>query len=426
MKNTISSLFDKENKISLTSENLLKVVEATKRAGLLIGLFEVKSGDVLFDDFPSFLFTKKDDNFVRIKEIPAYEPGQGYFFLSPYLCNLWISLYRKDNLKDASPIYLIFSYHDEDFSKLEKAMERVLNLARSRNRKVIYLDELGLIPYETVRNIMEVEKIPEEEAFLKAKRMLAEELEGIEKGIPIYDSLDTYTKIYNFLAQNKIKSVMEDLGYQNWKNIISFDEQKFFDISFAHFVLNDISNYLRTIKIYRDNYGRYNIKDRDTNFTNQILRLKNDFPDAILFTIRGLSHIGLSEELTKQGINVEMVIIGEGILENNIIYQSMLHIYEDLNVKLPDEEEIYLKIIPQEYLRLYFTEVQHNSTAQATREANRLIYKLSKDDCFTLSRELKDVLYTGRFKNDLEGLYRFFYEWIQKRVSEKQTIPSPP
>ncbi|MCM8784596.1 MAG: hypothetical protein NC818_07555 [Candidatus Omnitrophica bacterium] len=305
-------------------------------------------------------------------------------------------------------------------------MERVLNLARSRNRKVIYLDELGLIPYETVRNIMEVEKISEEEAFLKAKRMLAEELEGIEKGIPIYDSLDTYTKIYNFLAQNKIKSVMEDLGYQNWKNIISFDEQKFFDISFAHFVLNDISNYLRTIKIYRDNYGRYNIKDRDTNFTNQILRLKNDFPDAILFTIRGLSHIGLSEELTKQGINVEMVIIGEGILENNIIYQSMLHIYEDLNVKLPDEEEIYLKIIPQEYLRLYFTEVQHNSTAQATREANRLIYKLSKDDCFTLSRELKDVLYTGRFKNDLEGLYRFFYEWIQKRVSEKQTIPSPP
>jgi len=335
------------------------------------------------------------------------------FIIAPIPTNVWC-----DKGKGDTNFYIIYAYHDDEFERWEKTLNYIFNEIEKKNKKIAYIDELGLIPYESVEHTMRFKNISEEEAFQEIKKTLEEEIKNIKTGVAIYDSNSTYNKLYTLLARNKVECYMEDLTYDNWKEIVNFDALEVNKLARLYFLNGDIGNYVMYKKIYIDTFWKLNVKQRDEHFAEQLEYLIKNNPDKIFFTIRGIGHLGLEEKLINRGINTRYIILGNDDLEKSLINQQIIQVCRNLDVEIPPDEELKLILGGEfeEFIRAYLMLCGRN-ILQAIAETKTLLSNLSKEKIRELFNEVKKKVSENKGKiTDQKELYKLIYSIIEAEV----------
>jgi hypothetical protein len=328
-------------------------------------------------------------NWRSLSYVEFFQNWDNNEIISPFICNVWYECKSVGNA--TGTIKIIYSYHDVESEKLLKAVETILGEAKEK--PPFYVDELGLIPYETIKNYMELYKLDEKQAFEKCKEMLKGEVENVGEGISIYDPNSTYNALYRFLADHKVKSTMEDLKYENWKEIVKFDALGTNILAQEYFLRGEVDNYIKFKKLYCFGFWEFNVKRRDQNFLEQLINLIKTYPDYTIFTVRGIGHFGLEEKLAKNGVNVQFILLGDGQLEENLINQQIMQVYFNHHIKL-SKENIFRMILEsqiEELLRLYFYR-KGQVTSTATKACKTLLRSLRNEDIFEIFREVKEKI----------------------------------
>jgi len=382
----------------------------TKTGGILTFVKKSKNGKlVIYQGSSKKLVSKKE--FLQI--------WKGERVISPFVCNLWYIC--SSRIDTCGEISIIYSYHDVTPQELTGAVKAILEKAEVENKKVLYVDELGLIPYSTIRNYMEIYNYDEKQAFEKCKKMLKAEVKNIEKGITIYDPNPTYSSLYKYLAENKIKSVLEDLDYDNWKGIVRFDTLNTDILAQEYFLRGNINEYMKFKKLYCFGFWEYNVKRRDRNFVEQLKRLISLYPDYKIFTIRGIGHFGLEEKLAQEGINIKFILLGDGLLEENLINQQVLQVDFNHHVHLP-EENIFRMLLEseiEELLRVYFYKKTKNALL-ATQQVRDVLGLMTNEDIFRIFTKVKEKVDRNFSSGELpELIYNLVQEAIKKGKSNK-------
>lgn len=376
---------------------------------------DVSSNMVEFYDSNNKLFTLPKQNFL--------EEWDG-IVIAQFPIGIWLTSVGKGfPHKEAIRFYIIYAYHDEDFARIKSAIDMIFEESKKQGKKIIYVDELGLIPFETIRTYSKTNNIPEKEAFEAIKKTLSRELEGVERGIPIYDSLWTYNNLYQYLANKKVKCVMEDLDYLNWQDIVVFDYLGYDKIASFFYTNGNIYSYANYMKKYCESFWKFNISLRDENFSNQVSNLLKENPDCLIFTIRGLGHLGLEEKLTHRGIMSNFIIIGDGKLEDNLTNQHLLRVYYNLGVKTDKiENRLFLTAFIQENLWNYFRSIENLPSRISILKTNALLRKISNEDVEEFSKfwpeYLSEYVQTKEIKN-AEDIFSFVYHLVKKKVENK-------
>jgi hypothetical protein len=265
---------------------------------------------------------------------------------------------------------------------------------------------------------MKIYNLDEKQAFEKCKRMLEKEVEGLGKGIAIYDPSPTYNSLYKFLAKNKVKSTMEDLKYDNWKEIVKFDALSTDILAQRYFLNGDVSNYMKFKKLYCFGFWEFNVKRRDRNFVKQLVDLIKTHSDYAIFTIRGIGHFGLEEKLAKRGVKVQFILLGNELLEENLINQQIMQVYFNHHISL-SQDNIFRMILEaqvEEILRLYFYKDTKN-TLIATQKARELLTLLDNEALFKIFTGIRDVLEKNP-KYPEDKIPELVYNLTQKIISK--------
>ncbi len=368
--NKFISLYYADNKIHKIGEKisvgsfkgeLFEIVRLLRDNGIFAGCYKIKKEDLEKLPLP-FLIFLSDGEIILVKDLRAgkfiyidkdlqEKTNNSHQILSRFTgvviseppLNVWLQPKIAESTK--GKFYIIFTYHDEDFNLVKRPLEFILNEIKKENKKPLYIDELGLIPEKAIETKSKIEKVTPETAFQRAKEMLRKDIAMIEKGIAPYDSNPMYYSLYRYLVEKRVKSVIEDLRYSNWRKITYFDNLNLNLDAQKNFMNGDIWGCLDYLIKYAKGFWLYNIKIRDGNLISQIENLFENYPGHSLFTIRGLAHLGLEEALAEKGYEVEFFIIGEGDVRKNLIAQQLLQVYTNYGVKMeyPKVCELLLK-----------------------------------------------------------------------------------
>ncbi len=418
-----------------------KVLSAARKEGIFLLAFklipELNSLVSLQACAQPFIAYLKEDGYCLVKEVGEGEKGifaryinpkgseitaSGYDFVNKWnghifslpLVNILAERIRSEESK-AGRFIAVYSYHKEDFGKLKQLLEDMRKKAESSGKIFIYIDELGLIPPESVKKTKNSMKLDEKEAFERARKSLAEEIEGFERGVSTYDENPFYQAQYSYLAKNKIKSYMEDLDYENWKRIVAFDNLNIHDKATRAFCLGDTKTYVKKLKEYTKGFWLYNVKERDENFRKQITKISRDYPGSIIFSLRGIGHYGLEEKLDLEGFSIETYVIADGDFSENLVSDQMSQVMFSNGVNIaPYEESLhYLRSFPEECIRSYL-EKDIKSLTLSTRLAKKIIYRMTEQNIKRLSRDISFAFAKGKISKP-EDIWSYVYNWADTR-----------
>ncbi|MCM8798732.1 MAG: hypothetical protein NC821_04645 [Candidatus Omnitrophica bacterium] len=430
---------------------LSRILSAAREQGLFLLGFklnpDLKNLNLLRSQNKPFIAYFKDEGYILIEKIIPQPEGlilhgrrasgetlilkgedflkawNGHIFSFPLVNVLAERIKYPDN--PLGRFICIYSYHREDFEKMKVILDTLREEATRLQKRLIYIDELGLIPPETVKQTMEGSKLTEKEAFENAKRSLGAEIEGFEKGISTYDENPFYQAQYAYLANYRIKSYMEDLDYENWKRIVAFDELNLHNEAIRAFCMGDVKTYLEKLREYVQGFWIYNVKERDENFRRQIKKIAEETPGAIIFTLRGIGHYGTEEPLDLAGFTIETLAIAEGDFEENLISDQMSQVMLSNGVYIPSEELnlLYLRSFPEECIRVYLQK-EVEDLASATRMAKKIVDRINEEEIKRLSRDISYAFAKGKI-NNADQVWEYVFNWAKERgkiVSE--AIPS--
>lgn len=328
-----------------------------------------------------------------------------------------------------SKFVAVYSYHTgENFKKLKKFLDRLRVQTKEENKKLIYMDELGLIPSESVEKKMEEKHISRKKAFLKIKDAIEQEDKMIEEGVPIHLPNPFYNNLFSYLARHKVKSIIEDLDYNLWKKIIAFDNLKLHDKATSFFFTADIQEYIDTMREYTKGFWEYNVLKRDKKYRKQIKQIMNKYPKALIFTLRGIGHYGMEENIETDDFSVETYIFAKGKFRENLVSSQYLHVLWTNGVMVEEDKEnkMFLKSFPQEALRIYLKN-RGIKISKATRIAVNLTESLSMKEILKLSSAIRKRAIWRKFEN-ANDIWKFVYKWMKERrkipvdISEKITL----
>ncbi|MCX5657840.1 MAG: hypothetical protein NTZ48_06425, partial [Candidatus Omnitrophica bacterium] len=347
---------------------------------------------------------------------PGYDfinKWNGHIFSLP-LVNILAERTRSEESKSGRFI-AVYSYHKEDFGKLKQLLEDMRKETEGAGRIFVYIDELGLIPAESVKKMGNSMKLSEKEAFERAKKSLAAEIEGFERGISTYDENPFYQAQYSYLAKNKVKSCMEDLDYENWKRIVAFDNLNIHDKATRAFCLGDTKTYIKKLEEYTNGFWLYNVKERDENFRKQITKIARDYPESVIFSLRGIGHYGLEEKLDLKGFSIETYVIAEGDFNENLVSDQMSQVMfsNGVNVAPKEDNLLYLRSFPEECIRSYL-EKDVKSLTLSTRLAKKIIDRMTEGDIKRLSRDISFAFAKGKISKP-EDIWNYVYKWADIR-----------
>lgn len=421
--------------VKLLSEDLIVIiVKAIKNQGILVSSYRLSKEElprlnsinepiILFlENKGLFLLKNISSNLISYVDHHGkiitqdlnnfFNKWKGCFISQP-LVNFEMELYPSKSKND---FYIIYCYHKEKFQEVRPLLDKLIRLSKKENKKLIYIDELGLIPKQTIEHRMKWAKLSEREAFERVKREIMKENELIEKGISIYEpNYPFYNELYKYLAKYHVKSIMEDLQYENWKEIVQFDDLKLNKKAIKYFCLGNVFRAVDTMYKYLTGFWLHNVKNRERNFCTQILKVKEIYPDAIIFTIRGIGHYGIGEKLHFLKFNVREVIIGEGNFTDNFAFGQYLQVIKTNGVKLSEAEErnLILKNFVQEYLRIYYYKKIDDLT-KATYISKKIVDKIAIKDLISISFLIRKGFAKGELKTS-DDIYNLVYNWLRKK-----------
>lgn len=428
-----ASIYFLEKELAGSEQSSLdeKLVEIARRRGLYLNKFRLKYKEELIKiDQPFISRFPQGYGLVRVKEGRveiAFNRGRkelsleefqkswsGELFSLP-LVNIFLERDFHHNDNPSGRIVFIYSYHKEDFPAFQKVFDRLYQEAKQNNLRLIYVDELGLIPKDSLAKL-ENEELSEKEAFLRARKSLLQELKLIEKGVGIYDPTKFYYQIYEYLAKFKIEVEMENLRYENWKAIVAFDELELNQLAVKLFCQGKIERYLETLAQYNQGFWQYNVIIRDRFFRQQLeaLALKNS--NSLIVTLRGLGHFGMEEDLRVSGFSVESLIIGEDGFLNLLVPDQLLQILKRNRVRVDRKTErmFYLRAFPVECVRSYLQKKRNLKISQATLQANRILANLQEEDVRRLSLDLSHMIAEGRLRST-DKIYEYVFLWAKRK-----------
>ncbi len=361
---------------------------------------------------------KYSDNISKEEFLSLWKGG----LISVPIVNVLLKRYTPLNSKGR--IVCVYSYHNEEFYLFRKIFDKIYQEAKDEQNNFIYVDELGLIPEESVDKLIQQDKLTEKEAFLNAKSSLLTELKFIEKGIGISDPTEFYDKIYSYLAKFKLDVEMENLQYENWKAIVAFDELNLNQLAVTLFCRGNVDRYLETIEQYNQGFWRYNVTIRDRFFKNQIEEITRQNPRACIFILRGLGHFGMEEDLKIPGFTTETMIIGKGEFRDLLVPDQFVQILKRNGVALDKDTEriLYLRAFVAECLRSYFQKRLNFEISSATVKANRTISMLGEDKIYRLSLDINHGIAEGRLRST-DSIYDYVFYWLRgKKLVRDESI----
>ena len=357
-----------------------------------------------------YLISNKGEFVIDQKEFLKYWSGD---FISLPLANVLLIRYKPQ--KEIGRIVFLYSYHNEEFYLFKQAFDRLYREAKKCNYRLIYMDELGLIPEKSVHELDSFSD-SERDAFESAKHSLLQELKLIERGVGISDPTEFYDKIYKYLAKFKIRVDMEDLKYENWKAITAFDKLELNQLAVKLFCHGNIEGYVDKIREYNQGFWEYNVLLRDRYFQDQMEKLAERNPHTLIFTLRGLGHYGMEENIMVSGFTTETMILGEGEFKDLLVPDQYIQILNRNGVYVdPGEERIsYLRAFPVECLRNYLQKRLNFSISEATIKANQVIKNLKEEEIERLALDISHGIAEGRLRNS-DAVYEFVYWWLKKK-----------
>jgi len=384
--------------IYLENEGFVTVEEKKKRGGIL---------------YYKCINFKDDNRYFNEKQI--FSLWNGIIFSLP-VEGIMIENIKNLSLENKGRFFAIFSHHREaDFKVVKKIIDNLYQEAKKDNRELIYVDELGLIPEDTIDRTSKMRNITRQDAFKDIKNQLFNDLSRLEKGQLIYDASPLYKELYAYLAKKEIHSVMEDLDYNLWERIVDFDNKQLSKKALGYFMKGEIKNYIEDIKYYNDGFYELNIKLRDDLFASQIEKLMLDKPDAIIFTIRGLAHYGFENRINNDNFRSYSFVVCEGKMYENFNYRTWLHTLWNNDVVISREkEQLYLvRAVLQDALTKEIMIRSISSILEARRLSYYIVNKIKAVDMIKLFMILK-IYNDDGFINSQTSLREFnslIYTW---------------
>jgi hypothetical protein len=411
------------------------IIKAARRQGLYLNGFRLREkGDILLFSQNDYFIAKYKGVFSLCRmlndKVEMIENNKKLFisekeflknFSDPILSLpiMNVLLERLDSQPEIKGRFIVaYSYHKEKFEKFREFFDKLYQQAKEKNYKIIYVDELGLIPENSIEKVVKREGISEKKAFQDAKKRLLQDLKLIEKGIPTYDKNKYYYKIYSYLAKYKINVDMENLNYEDWRAIVAFDDLNLNQLAISLFSRSYLDRYLNVAKQYSDGFWQYNVHLRDRIFTKQIGDILDRNSNCIIFTLRGLGHYGMEENFKHDGYTTEVIIFGEGKFSKILVSDQLIQIYKRNGVFVSKGKEklSYLKAFPQECVRSYLQKELGENLSLATYEAVELTKDLKEEEIKRLSLDLSHALYQGRLRS-ADKIYEFVYNWVKAKLS---------
>ncbi|MDP8253627.1 MAG: hypothetical protein P9X27_04410 [Candidatus Kaelpia aquatica] len=418
----------------LTTDNIDRLQDFSKYAkskGKLLDLYLLNYSEFLKLCKSNFFFTIDEEEPSQVcfydKEIDdidkLYNACGGYIVSLP-LVNIVARHVYQDSKGSLSQnnIFVIYLLHEGvNFSLLQHLLDNIIEKAGGPSA-VVYIDELGLIPEDSVNRYSQAYKISEKESFEKIKNSLKNDIKSISMGHTIYDSNKLYAQIYSYFAKHKIDSNMEDLSYDNWKNIVAFDKLNLWRKSARLFLMGAVRACIESSQEFVFGFMLYNNIMRDANFSNQLKALLSDKSGTTLITIRGLGHFGFEKKLIEDA-NVSVCILGD---EGDSFFtltalRERYMIYQVNEVILSNEEEdrlllnSVLSFLMFNYLIKYGIEDNYYDAMKSTIA---LLTPLSLAQLYALQSKLFYELQAGNFSKN--NIYEFIYNWCKNQTFIKE------
>ncbi len=302
-------------------QDLDTLISSIKKNGFPIGRFYITDPRNQEDIFKALSYqvpflTKINDSWYHVRkikvspEISLYcvaSNGEEVVFKTPVKwhreiigvppVSLFFSLSNPRN--NTSPdVCIFFTFHYTMFEELKQPLNIIKDVWAGAE-EVIYIDELGLIPPDSVQRYMKMYGLGEKDAYQKIKSLLNKELMSLSKGRTIYDSNPFYFELYKFLSVWKPNCYIEDLPYELWKKIVEVDKVTFRIEILKIFLREEFKRFEETCFEYLNNFILVNGVLRDKNLVAQINRLKDRTPASKIFTIRGIGHLGIISDVAQ-------------------------------------------------------------------------------------------------------------------------------
>ena len=190
-------------------------------------------------------------------------------------------------------------------------LTELLDQARQAGRELIFIDACGLIPEETIRS-HQTGRRDERAAFEEVFSGIKRETERISQGHAPYEpNSPLWSELYRFLAERRVRSVLEELGYDLWRRIVDFDNRKLLEKAFTEFLNGFLEEAAQTMLQQMQGFHELNCLERDRRLAQQVERLMEGSSHPLVLIGRELGHYGVLEGLLLDRYSVHSKILGK-------------------------------------------------------------------------------------------------------------------
>ena len=219
-------------------------------------------------------------------------------------------------------------------------LEAYIRSARESGRPVVYLDSVGLIPEDRVRQMN-----PQDEraGFRLTYELIAREAQQIGAGHPPFEPRSPFWKaLYELLAKQRVETRLEALTYELWREIVEFDHRNLLQQVVHEFLSGFPKEAAKTSLEYAQRFHELNCVARARLLVDQVDGLMSSSgPRPLILIVRELGHYGVLEGMLAGEYMVHSRIAGKDrftlLLGTPWLGEGLLH---NLGVKMAEEEQL--------------------------------------------------------------------------------------
>ena len=303
-------------------------------------------------------------------------------------------------------------------------LSELVKQARRENREIVFLDAVGLIPEEVIAQFGLHDDVA---AFSRALDAIKRDLDRLQKGQQIYEARSPlWREVYNFLAEERIRAVAEEIPFNLMKSIQEFDKKGLAQRALSHFVAGQIDEAAKIMSDYLKRFHELNCIMRNKHFMRQIRQLlRGSSHPLTLIVLREIGHYG-TLELSSPGlyVSISIKVVGHERFSELIELPS----YVNFGVELTEETRQI------DALR-YCLKTLVASRIAGGLSFNELAARLGKSEIGQLSRETIDEVITALHyparvflrstPHDQQIQDQLLYLLVERRILSRDLIPDP-
>lgn len=220
--------------------------------------------------------------------------------------------------------------HEQVFTDIERILE-----AKEENTDILFMDALGLIPEERVKNQPGQNK---RERFKEAFERIKAQTANIENGVPPQETRSPFwNEVWGFLAQWKVRSVLEELEFELWEKIIDFDHKQLPKKAFQLTYYGWPKQAVQTMAEWKIGFHNRNCIERNQNLSNQINQvIEKSGKPLIILMAKEIGHYGVLESLLSD-YTVYSKIIGHRKFGTLLKVPPLDVILDNMEVRLSED-----------------------------------------------------------------------------------------